>query len=424
MRIIKLILSIYLVAIFIECDAQSYSRLYDHTNSPIDENNLHSLAIDSSQVVWLGSYPYVYRFRNGIWQNIEPNYFADTISSRYFIPDIKVSQSGEVWLSKAHYAPHENKSLFQFTGENCKSYIASDLTLEPSNIFLDGNNIPWFVMKNWWPHQAGFDQIGTIQNNALKIVSLPWRAASFTDLVIKLDTIYVSVYADPSGILRIIKNDWSIIETINWRANHIWNDGNSIMAGGDRLCKYNGGNFYFYDSVDTFLTYKNANVSSFIRESESTFWVGTDKGHLLKVINGKVQLVQEYSNSEIYDLVIDKRNNKWMILKNKGVSVYNENGIVNVDIDNAPPLTHKLYQNYPNPFNPSTMISYSIPKSQNVQIIVYDLLGREIQTLLNKYQTAGTYEILFDGTLLPSGIYFYKITSGNFSETKKMILIK
>jgi len=87
-------------------------------------------------------------------------------------------------------------------------------------------------------------------------------------------------------------------------------------------------------------------------------------------------------------------------------------------------IDYKLNQNYPNPFNPTTTIKYSIPKEGNVAIKTYGLLGNEIMTLVNKYQKPGSYEISFDGSNLTSGIYFYRIVSGIFLDTKKMILLK
>ncbi|HEX2788535.1 MAG TPA: LamG-like jellyroll fold domain-containing protein [Ignavibacteria bacterium] len=83
-----------------------------------------------------------------------------------------------------------------------------------------------------------------------------------------------------------------------------------------------------------------------------------------------------------------------------------------------------LSQNYPNPFNPSTTIRYSLAKDVNVKILLFDILGREIQTLTNEFQRAGSYELLFNAKSLASGTYFYKILAGDFVETKKMLLIK
>ncbi|MCZ7613074.1 MAG: T9SS type A sorting domain-containing protein [Ignavibacteriaceae bacterium] len=90
-----------------------------------------------------------------------------------------------------------------------------------------------------------------------------------------------------------------------------------------------------------------------------------------------------------------------------------------------------LSQNYPNPFNPSTKIKYEIPASLNpskggtlVQLIVYDILGREIAVLVNEEKHPGNYEIEFDGSNLSSGIYLYRLTAGGFSATKKLVLLK
>ena len=84
----------------------------------------------------------------------------------------------------------------------------------------------------------------------------------------------------------------------------------------------------------------------------------------------------------------------------------------------------KLDQNYPDPFNPSTIIRYQIPKQSFVQIKIYDVLGKEVRSLVNQDKNAGEYEVKFDGSNLSSGIYFYRITAGDFVATKKMILTK
>lgn len=88
-----------------------------------------------------------------------------------------------------------------------------------------------------------------------------------------------------------------------------------------------------------------------------------------------------------------------------------------------------LFQNYPNPFNPSTTIKYQIPSNvksemSNTKLVVFDILGREVATLVNKEQSPGNYEVQFDASRLTSGTYFYRITIGEFSDSKKMLLVK
>ena len=84
----------------------------------------------------------------------------------------------------------------------------------------------------------------------------------------------------------------------------------------------------------------------------------------------------------------------------------------------------KLYQNYPNPFNPSTHISYQLQESVFVKLRVYDILGREVKTLVNKYQNAGNYSVQFDASNLPSGAYFYRLEAGTYHDIKKLLLLK
>ena len=88
------------------------------------------------------------------------------------------------------------------------------------------------------------------------------------------------------------------------------------------------------------------------------------------------------------------------------------------------PTHYSLAQNYPNPFNPSTKIEFSLPRATQATLSIYDLLGREVQTLLNKELAAGYHEITFDAINLPSGIYFCRMESGDFNQTKKMVLMK
>jgi hypothetical protein len=88
------------------------------------------------------------------------------------------------------------------------------------------------------------------------------------------------------------------------------------------------------------------------------------------------------------------------------------------------PDAYRLDQNYPNPFNPTTKIQYSIPASSFVTLKVFDVLGREIATLVNGEQGGGSYSADFNATNLADGPYFYRIQAGNFSETKKMMLLK
>lgn len=97
---------------------------------------------------------------------------------------------------------------------------------------------------------------------------------------------------------------------------------------------------------------------------------------------------------------------------------------INNVADKSVPETFNLYQNYPNPFNPTTKIKYSIPKLSYVTLKVYNALGQEVTTLVKEVKPAGNYEINWDANNMASGIYFYQIKTGEYAQTKKMILLK
>jgi len=88
------------------------------------------------------------------------------------------------------------------------------------------------------------------------------------------------------------------------------------------------------------------------------------------------------------------------------------------------PANYELKQNYPNPFNPVTNIDYSIPKNSEVKLTVYDMTGKEVSVLVSEFKQAGRYTVSFNAVKKASGVYYYKLQAGDFTEVKKMILVK
>jgi hypothetical protein len=97
-------------------------------------------------------------------------------------------------------------------------------------------------------------------------------------------------------------------------------------------------------------------------------------------------------------------------------------GITNINA--TIPDKFSLYQNYPNPFNPETQFKFDVPKTSNIKIAVYDLLGREVSVLINGKMEPGVYNASWNATPFSSGVYFYRLTSDDFVSVKKMILVK
>ena len=121
--------------------------------------------------------------------------------------------------------------------------------------------------------------------------------------------------------------------------------------------------------------------------------------------------------------VVGVSKNRSSILKSGSVYSWNNEKATSDGVGNLP-LSYSLEQNYPNPFNPSTTIRFSLPLEQNVKIVVYNILGKEIAEVVNNKFKTGNHSINFDGNNLTSGQYFYKISAGRFTEIRKMLLIK
>ena len=110
--------------------------------------------------------------------------------------------------------------------------------------------------------------------------------------------------------------------------------------------------------------------------------------------------------------------------------ILNEELVISIDKAAASvPGTYSLEQNYPNPFNPVTSIKYQIPEATQVKLVIYNLLGQVVRTLVDDVKTAGIYEVKWDGTgdqgvKLASGIYIYRLEAGNFTKTRKLVFMK
>jgi len=158
-------------------------------------------------------------------------------------------------------------------------------------------------------------------------------------------------------------------------------------------------------------------------------WAVGENGIILKTWDGGDNWYAQNTptSNTLYAIQMSGSNNGY-IVGSGGVVLRTNNGggppIGVISNKNEIPDNYALMQNYPNPFNPNTIIKYLLPKSSFVTLTVYDNIGNEITKLVNASQSAGYYEIDFNGENLGSGIYFYKITADNFTASRKMVLIK
>lgn len=165
----------------------------------------------------------------------------------------------------------------------------------------------------------------------------------------------------------------------------------------------------FYPGFSTSIYYAATDVGVFFTNDYGTTWT---------------ELADGLPNTVAMHLDYHQPSNKLRI-GTHGRGVWETEAVVGlVNYNNEVPSAYTLQQNYPNPFNPITTIKYDVVKSGLVKLSVFDVLGKELKTIINEVQQAGTYTVQFDASRLTSGVYFYKLETGGFVETKKMMLVK
>jgi photosystem II stability/assembly factor-like uncharacterized protein len=176
----------------------------------------------------------------------------------------------------------------------------------------------------------------------------------------------------------------------------------------------------------------NSSGKYFVLNNNSLWVIGTENIFcpiLYKSSNGGLNWTTDRPgispNKYIRSVYFTNQNTGWVVGDwGEILKTTNSGNVFASNISKEIPSSFSLSQNYPNPFNPITNVKFSIIKAEQVKLIVYDIMGREVQTVVNESMKPGTYEARFDGSQLTSGVYFYKLVTGNFTETKKMLLIK
>lgn len=230
---------------------------------------------------------------------------------------------------------------------------------------------------------------------------------------------------DSLGIYYTTNNGLSWIKTglDGKRISSLSVIGNNLFAGTDS-CVYlssneginwlaiNNGiaNAYELKATGTNLFAISSN-GVFLSKNNGANWINRNQGFTFNVSTvGSLFINSSYIFAGTYNNSIWRRD-------------YND--IIGISkISSEIPSSYSLKQNYPNPFNPLTKIRYSIPQNTIVKLKIFDIIGKEVETLVNEKQNPGTYEVSFDASKYPSGIYFYKLETENYSEIKKMVLIK
>ena len=208
------------------------------------------------------------------------------------------------------------------------------------------------------------------------------------------------------------------------------NNGTIVGESGIILRTTNGGTNWTLQSSGTTnqlngVSFTDANTGTVIG---GIAFLDNYVGTILRTTNGGTNWTLQSSGttSVLYGVFFIDANNGWTVGTNGTILRTTNGGVTFVveEKDDEAPAEFLLFQNYPNPFNSSTTINYSITQSVLVTLKVYDVLGTELETLVNENKTVGTYDLNWNAAILPSGVYFYRIQAGEFAQTRKMILLK
>lgn len=419
---------LFLLLFAYSTNGQNQWTIYKYPDLP--DNRVYTMANDPSGNKWFGTYSGLVRLSGSLWTS----YFTTNSGlPNNTVYSMAIDGNGHKWIGT------NGGGLALFTGLSTGQsgwtvYNTSNSSLPHNNvrysIVIDNQGNKWlgslgglskFDGQNWTNYNSTNSQLpfNEIRNMVIDHNNNLWIATS-------------------DGMARFNGNQaWTVFKP----SNPISSTGlphNNIMSiaiapNGVKWIGTSGGLVRFDDVAMT--TFKTTNstiptnsISAVAVQSNSVIWLGTDQNGIVKY-DGTTFTNFNTANSSlphntIHFISVDANGNKW-IGTYAGLALFNESGIVSVDEDESiVPSEYALMQNYPNPFNPSTKITYQIPRSVHVNLEIFNQLGQSISTLVNEFKASGSYEVSFNSMEIPSGVYFYRLRAGDFSETKKMLLIR
>ena len=303
------------------------------------------------------------------------------------------------------------------------------------SVYFNSNEVGWASGRNgivlntlnggdtWLTNQVGWTSDENLYSILFCNDQIGWVSGGRWTAYMMYGTLYKTTNGGQEWTsLNYIHNNMNpIIDVFFYGINHCWLISNNAYQNNNYARTTDGGATWHYDVL-------NFRPRSIFFLNENVGWIvgerivkTTDGGTNWTLLSGNCEIIDGFNDVYFFNERVG-----WVVGRNGTIYKTTNGGISFIGEDKNEIIMeeYNLTQNYPNPFNPTTTIKYRIPELSLVTLKVYDVLGNEIAILVNEEKPAGTYEINWNGSKYPSGIYFYRLQAGSFIETKKMVLIK
>jgi len=405
--------------------AQIY-KIWNTSNSSIPSNALLNLYIDNNNVIWIGSNGAgLIKFDGTTFTSF--NAGNSPMKSNY-VPSMAVDKFENLWICAFRAGAGSEGALMKFNRANSWSFFNSQNSgIDHGNQFavsVDTNNIVWCYYRKLNKYDGDTWKFYDSTNSPLKYAPVD------------------EIYTDKDNNKWIGQDFYGLYKLANDSIWTVYNPSNSGIGGTGirKIREDNSGNLWFaisYYGLTKFdvsnnqwqnWTPQNSGLVSAhpwgLYVDGSTKWIGFGNDAPLAEFDDTT-FNYHFKPSIITDIKKDKFGNLWLST-GYGLIEFNKNGIVGISNSNSIlPNDFKIEKIYPNPFNPSTKISYSLKKSSNLELKLFDVSGRFVKLIQSGFKPAGNYEINFTSEGLSSGVYFISLFSeGILVDTKKAIILK
>lgn len=378
-------------------------------------SNPNAIATDSSYIYWV-------EYGSGSIKKISNNGGnVITLVSGLYSPKCIVADFSDIYFGEDYGLHSARIKKVSKMGGTVTTLINNLYSIEA--FAIDDNNIYYCDFQG--------NTIQKISKSGGTPVILSTQTNSPSGIVVDENDVYWTEFTNPGNIKKVSKlggvtillsNNSNAIGISVDNSNVFWTENISTNLGKINKILKNGGsnsaiatglNNAWHLCIDDYNVYWTEN-----RTNGAVKQVSKNGGAVITIENNINQPVCITSDIQyVYWIERNSGSNGNLKRANKIITTVNT-------LSSESPVTFTLQQNFPNPFNPTTKIKFDLPKLSYVRITIYDALGREVEALVEEKLKTGSYETTFNGSKYSSGIYYYKISAGNYSEAKKMLLIK